>query len=230
MLIKYVGHSCFKIRDNDTGYSIVLDPYTDGSVDGYGKIVDSASEVLCSHEHDDHHGVEHINIEHMDESPFEITWIDTFHDPEKGALRGPNRIHIITSKRTGEKMVHYGDVGEKLDDLLTEENLALLKDADVAMVPVGGVYTYDRNEALELIEKTTPKLVLPMHYRSETLNFDFPHIDSIEKFLEESQKKGLKVFINKMFFIDTDEYKLDCDILALMPQNMQPGITKKKED
>ena len=229
MLIKYVGHSCCKIRDNDTGYSIVLDPYTDGSVDGYGKIVDSASEVICSHEHADHHGVDHITIEKMDESPFEVTWVDTWHDPEKGALRGPNRIHIITRKKTGEKLVHYGDVGEKIDDLLTEENLALLKDADIALVPVGGVYTYNRDEALELIERTTPKMVLPMHYRSETLNFDFPHIDSIEQFLDAAAKKGLKYSISQFFFIDTDEYQLDCDILALMPQNMKPGITKKED-
>ncbi len=228
MLIKYVGHACFKIRDNETGYSIVLDPYRHGSVDGYGKIVDSASEVLCSHEHADHHGVEHITVEPMDESPFDVTWIDTWHDPEKGALRGPNRIHIITRKKTGEKLIHYGDIGEKLEDLLTEENMALLKDADIALIPVGGVYTYDRNEALELIEKTKPKMVLPMHYRSQTLNFDFPHIDSIEQFMEAASKKGLKVNIAQWFFIDTDEYKLDCDILALMPQNMQPGITKKE--
>lgn len=229
MLIKYVGHSCFKIRDNDTGYSIVLDPYTDGSVDGYGKIVDSASEVLCSHEHADHHGVEHVKIEPMDESPFEVTWVDTWHDPEKGALRGPNRIHIITRKKTGEKLVHYGDVGEKIDDLLTEENLALFKDADIALVPVGGVYTYNRDEALELIERTTPKMVIPMHFRSETLNFDFPHIDSLEQFLDTANKKGLKINISQFFFIDTDEYQLGCDILALMPQNMKPGITKKED-
>lgn len=229
MLIKYVGHSCFKIRDNETGYSIVLDPYRYRSVDGFGEIVDVASEVLCSHEHADHHGIEHVKIEHMDESPFEVTWIDTWHDPEKGALRGPDRIHIITSKRTGEKLVHYGDVGEKTDDLLTEENLALLKDADVALVPVGGVYTYNREEALELIERTSPKMVLPMHYRSSDLGFGFPHIDSLEEFIETASTKGLKVGVSQLFFIDTDEYKLDCDILALMPQNMKPGITKKED-
>ena len=227
MLIKYVGHSCFKIRDNETEYSIVLDPYTYGSVDGYGKIVDSASEVLCSHEHADHHGVEHIQIEPKDESPYEVTWIDTWHDPEKGALRGPNRIHIITHKKTGEKLVHYGDVGETLDELLTDENLALLKGADIALVPVGGVYTYNRDEALELIRRTEPKMVLPMHYRSQTLNFDFPHIDSIEQFLEAASEKGLKINVGRTFYIDTDEVKLDCDILALMPQNIQPGVKKE---
>ena len=120
MIIKYIGHSCFKILDDETGYSIVLDPYRDGSVPGYGKIVDAASEVLCSHEHDDHAGREHIKIEPKDESPFMVDRIETFHDPEKGKLRGSDTIHIITNKATGEKLVHYGDVGEKIDDLLTD--------------------------------------------------------------------------------------------------------------
>ena len=220
MIIKYIGHSCFKILDDETGYSIVLDPYRDGSVPGYGKIVDAASEVLCSHEHDDHAGREHIKIEPKDESPFMVDRIETFHDPEKGKLRGSDTIHIITNKATGEKLVHYGDVGEKIDDLLTEENLALLKDADIALVPVGGVYTYNKHEAMELINRTTPKLVLPMHYRSKTFGFDFGHIDTIEEFIEFAAKEGKKVSVGQLWFINTGDVELDCDILALRPQNI----------
>ena len=220
MLIKYIGHSCFKIRDDETGYSIVIDPYKAGSVNGYHDIVDTASEVLCSHGHDDHHGVESIQLEPQDESPYEVSWIDSFHDPEKGALRGSNKIHIITHKKTGEKLVHYGDVGEILDDLLTEENLGPIKDADIALVPCGGVYTYDRFQALELIERTTPKLVIPMHFRSEQLGFDFPHIDSIEMFLDEAAKKGLKINVGQVCFVDNAQNDLKCDILALRPQNI----------
>ena len=218
MIIKYAGHSCFKILDDETGYSIVLDPFRDGSVPGYGKIVDVASEVLCSHEHDDHAGREHVTIEPKDDSPFKVEYIDTFHDPEKGALRGPDRIHVITNTKTGEKLVHYGDVGETLDELLTEENLALLKDADIALVPCGGVYTYNRQEALELINRTTPKLVLPMHYRSSTLGFDFGHIDTIEEFMEFAARAGKKVSISQMWFVNTGDVELDCDILVLRPQ------------
>ena len=220
MLVKYIGHSCFKIRDDETGYSIVLDPYRAGSVNGYHDIVDAASEVLCSHEHDDHHGVECITIEPKDESPFEVTWVDSYHDPEHGTLRGPDRIHIVTHKKSGEKLVHYGDVGETLDDLLREENLSKLKDADIALIPCGGVYTYDRFQALELIERTTPKLVIPMHFRSEQLGFDFPHIDSIEMFLEEAAKKGLQVNVGQVCFADNAQIDEKCDILALRPQNV----------
>ena len=181
MIIKYIGHSCFKILDEETGYSIVFDPYEPGSIKGFGDIKDTASEVLCSHEHFDHNYRNAIILEPKEESPYEVKWIDTFHDPKKGALRGNNRIYVITHKSTGEKLVHYGDIGEVLDDLLNEENLELLRNADIALVPVGGVYTYDRHEALDLIERTTPKLIFPMHYRSESAGFGLPNIDSIEK-------------------------------------------------
>ena len=104
MLIKYIGHSCFKIMDAETGYSIIIDPYRNGSVQGYHDIVDSASEVLCSHEHDDHHGVECVNIEPKDESPFEVTWVDSYHDPEKGALKNVSEISAV-----GHRVLHSGE-------------------------------------------------------------------------------------------------------------------------
>ena len=224
MIIKYIGHSCFKVRDEETGYSIVFDPYKPGSVRGFGAIKDSASEVLCSHGHDDHNGEECVTIEPKDESPFEVSWIDTYHDPEKGALRGTNRIYVITHRGSGEKLVHYGDIGERINDLLTEENLALLKDADIALVPVGGVYTYDINEALELIERTGPKLVLPMHYRSETARFGLPNIDSIENFMNAAAAKKHGISVGRVCFVDTREADIKGDILVLKPENMSPVI------
>ncbi len=219
MLIRYTGHACFKIRDNETGYSIVIDPYQPDSVPGFRRIVDTASEVLCSHDHFDHNHRESLQIEPAESSPFDITYIDTWHDPQKGALRGPNRIYIITDRRTGERLVHYGDIGEVMDDLLTEENMALLKDADVALIPVGGTYTYDADEALELIRRTTPKVAVPMHFRTETGYFGLSNIGSIEEFLTKAQKTGMKVMIAKVPFYDTEAYKLDDVILALRPQN-----------
>lgn len=219
MIIKYVGHSCFKIRDDETGYSIVFDPYRPGSVPGYGEIKDTASEVLCSHGHDDHHGDECIAVEPKDDSPFEVTWIDTYHDPVKGVLRGKNRIYIVTNKATGEKVVHYGDIGEKLSRLLTDANLELLKDADIALVPVGGTYTIDKDKALELIDKTTPKLTIPMHFRSEIAGFGYPNTDTIENFMNLAAKKGKKISVARVSFVNTGDIDLGCDILVLRPQN-----------
>ena len=222
MLIKYIGHACFKLRDGETGYSIVFDPYKAGCVKGFGTIKDAASEVLCSHDHGDHNGTECITIEPMEESPYEVKVIDTYHDAEKGARRGTNRIFVVTHKKSGEKLIHYGDIGEKLDDLLTEENLELLSGADVALVPVGGVYTYDKSEALDLIERTRPKLVLPMHYRADAAGFGLPEIGSIEDFLIEAAGRGHGISVGQMWFVETEDYNVDADILVLRPQNMQP--------
>ena len=62
MLIKYTGHACFKVRDIETGYSIVFDPYEPDSIPGLRKVVDSASEVICSHEHFDHNSRGSVRI------------------------------------------------------------------------------------------------------------------------------------------------------------------------
>jgi len=86
-------------------------------------------------------------------------------------------------------------------------------------VPVGGVYTYNRFEALELIDRTAPKLVIPMHFRSEVAGFDFPHIDSIEMFIDTAVKEGRKLSVSKISFINTGDIDLGCDILVLRPQN-----------
>ncbi|MBQ9272500.1 MAG: MBL fold metallo-hydrolase [Mogibacterium sp.] len=220
MIIRYTGHACFKIMDEKTGYSIMFDPYKPGSVPGFRDIKDIASEVHASHMHDDHFGIECVRLEKRGESPYKVEYIDTYHDPEKGAHRGENRIYIITDKTTGEKLVHYGDIGEKIDDLLTEENMALLGNADIALVPIGGTYTYDMDEALELINRTTPKLAMPMHYRSEIAGFGLPEIGTLEKFIDLASKSGKKVFVGRVSYINTGDIDLDCDILALKPHNI----------
>lgn len=220
MLIKYTGHACFKVRDNETGYSIVFDPYEPGSVPGYRDIVDSATEVICSHEHFDHNHRDSVRIFPAENCPYDIQFIDTWHDDKKGALRGPDRITIVTDRKTGEKLIHYGDIGEVLDDLLTEENAALLTGADIALIPVGGTYTYDADEALELIRRTSPKITVPMHFRSEAAGFGFDNIGSIENFLTKADAAGHKVRVSEVWFYDTAENDLDKCILAIRPENI----------
>ena len=220
MIVKYIGHACFKIMDAETGYSIVIDPYEPGSVPGFGEIRDVASEVLKTHEHFDHNYTDAVKIEAKDDSPFDVKSIDTWHDEVKGSKRGPNRIYVITNKKTGEKLIHYGDIGEVLGDLLAGKNEALLSGADIALIPVGGVYTYDKEEALDLIEKTKPKMVIPMHYRAEAAGFGLGNIGTIEEFLIAAAGRKHTISVGELYFIDTDATKLECDILALRPQNI----------
>ena len=221
MLIEYKGHSCFRIKDfEETGFKIVLDPYKDGSVPGYKKPENlTANLVLCSHQHDDHFGKEVcIMDEEAIENPFDIDTIESYHDPEKGKLRGSNTIHIMTLRSSGEKVVHYGDVGETVGDLLTEENLEKLKGADYALVPVGGVYTYDFDQALELIDRTQPKLAIVMHYHSNTYNCDYEHIGNVEDFAIHAMETCHQVQMVQYTYIDTVEDTINTEIIALKPE------------
>ena len=47
MKITYLGHSCFKVESR--GYVVVLDPYEEGSVPGYGPVREEADVLTVSH-------------------------------------------------------------------------------------------------------------------------------------------------------------------------------------
>ena len=72
-----------------------------------------------------------------------------------------------------------------------------------------------------VIDRTTPKLVLPMHYRAEAAGFGLPDIDSIENFVKDAVGRGHGISLGKVWFINTAEYDIDADILVLRPQNIK---------
>ena len=163
--ITWNGHSCFTIEKD--GFSIVFDPYGPNTVPGLAPLSLTADMVLCSHEHSDHGYTDAVTLKHSGtKNPFSITKIDTWHDPEQGALRGPNRIHILEAD--GLRIAHLGDLGCTLEP----GQMELLKDLDAIMIPVGGYYTIDAAQARTLVEAVKPRIVIPMHYRSETFGYD----------------------------------------------------------
>ena len=60
------------------------------------------------------------------------------------------------------------------------EILEKLKDVDLMLIPVGGFFTVGADEAYEIVEKTGPKAVVPMHYRSD--KFGFGVLSTLEPF------------------------------------------------
>ncbi len=170
--LKWHGHSCFSVTADD--YTIVLDPFADGSVPGLPNLELHANCVLCSHQHSDHGCTDVVTVTEQENSPFRVLKIDTFHDDEQGAKRGPNRIHILEA--CGMRIVHFGDLG----CMLTSEQIDLLKKADVVMIPVGGFYTIDADQAKEIVSILGPNVVIPMHYRSDS--FGYPVIGRLEEF------------------------------------------------
>ena len=176
MKITWIGHACFKIEEG--GCSIVVDPYDDNYVPGLKPVRESAQVVLASHDHGDHNAVKRVKVLPGGEGPFAIGKIETYHDPEKGALRGRNTIHIFTAG--GKRIAHFGDIGCELE----KDQLDKLRGLDLAMIPVGGTYTIDALEAADLVARIQPAHVIPMHFRAENRKFGFDVIGTVRQFTD----------------------------------------------
>jgi L-ascorbate metabolism protein UlaG (beta-lactamase superfamily) len=182
MIITYYGHSLFALETAD-GHTLVTDPF-DASV-GYvmGRL--QGDVVTVSHEHHDHN-----NTSLVDGSPIvirgegiyeplpnvRVTGIPSFHDEEQGARRGRNTLYLM--EMDGLRLLHLGDLGHGLN----QAALNAIGRIDILMVPVGGYYTIDFNQAVVLCQALNPRIILPMHYRT-TASGRLP-IATVEDFLK----------------------------------------------
>lgn len=162
--ITWLGHACFKVEFGD--YAVVIDPYQDNYVFGFGVVRETAQMVLCSHDHADHNYIEAVKVVPKEPAPIHVDTISVFHDDHEGSLRGKNTIHILDD---GElRVAHLGDIGCEL----TAEQKEKLSGLDAVMIPVGGYYTIDAVQAKKLVDEIRPRVVIPMHYRGEKFGYD----------------------------------------------------------
>ena len=180
MLIQHIGHAEFLIT-LESGFRIVTDPY-DAST-GYPVRKIEADGVLVSHHHHDHDAVENVAghpqvIDYAGLHTFApgitATGILADHDDAEGAKRGKTLLFLLEAEDL--RLIHLGDLGTLLD----AGQLDALGRADVLMIPVGGFYTIGAAQAKEVVEQLDPRIVIPMHYRTE-YNADWP-IDPVEEF------------------------------------------------
>lgn len=133
------------------------------------------NRVLCSHGHFDHSAVELTALLPEAPSPFTVRTVETFHDDQGGALRGPNTIHILSAR--GLAVAHLGDLGHQL----SPAQVAAIGPLDALLIPVGGVYTVDARGAKAVCEALKPKRVIPMHYCHAP--YGMPNVAGVEDFL-----------------------------------------------
>ena len=186
MEITWYGHSCFRLRGK--GATVVTDPYS-GEY-GYTLPRIRADIVTISHHHPDHDYVRGIkgNPKVVD-GPGEyeirgvfITGIPTFHDRRRGRDRGSNTVFLFDIDDL--RVCHLGDLGHVLD----QSQVEVLGDIDVLLIPVGSVSTINAAQAAEVVSLLEPKIVIPMHYKTEVLTLK---LDPVDKFLKEMGVGGL---------------------------------------
>jgi L-ascorbate metabolism protein UlaG (beta-lactamase superfamily) len=181
-VIQWNGHSCFTIT-NQNGTKIVTDPFPDGI--GYKVPELTANIVTVSHDHFDHNNLAMIksNFEAIRErgqfnvKSIKIKGTKTYHDTENGALRGENTVY--TYNIDGVNVCHLGDLGHEL----TAEQIKSIGKVDVVMIPVGGYYTIEPDVAAKVVNQLNPKVVIPMHYKTDALIDDFGPVSKVDSFL-----------------------------------------------
>jgi len=216
--IKWMGHATFEITTS-RGMTLIVDPWYDQNPSNSKKVeeVEKADVVLLTHDHFDHLGdaaallkktgatmvgqpevMEKMKQEGVSPDQVvygtgmnvggtveiqgvKITMVQAFHSAVSGDPAG----YIITLE-DGKVIYHAGDTGI----FSSMELLGQIYGIDVALLPIGSVFTMDPLQAVYALNLLKPGTVIPMHYGT------FPILEqSAEKFARLASEKapGVKV-------------------------------------
>lgn len=184
MDITWLGHSCFRIKGKEV--TVITDPCHPSL--GYSLSRLQANIVTLSHFHPGHSYTQAITGEYkVIKGPGEyelketfITGIATWHDAVQGQKLGKNTVYLL--EMDSITLCHLGDLGHLPDSELIED----MGDIDVLFLPVGGVSTIGGSTAAEIVRRLTPKVAIPMHYKTPALKKD---LEPVDKFLKEAGVK-----------------------------------------
>lgn len=216
MKVKWYGHAAFLIT-SDLGAKIMTDPYEPGAFGGaiaYGPIPDQADIVLVSHDHADHNFVQGLKGKpqvikgtgsHKVKN-LEFKGFAAYHDGRKGSERGQNTIFCFCVD--GVKICHLGDLGHVPSDPEAKQ----IGPVDLLLMPVGGVYTIDPAQATQTAQKLSPKIVIPMHYKTPRCGFPLAVVEDFT-----SGKAGVKKIKDSEVEIKKESLPQYTEIVVLQP-------------
>ena len=193
MEIKWLGHASFEIKVNEK--VIYIDPY-------FGEYKDKADIILISHGHYDHSSAEKVEDVMVDDTiilttkdvasqldgtamsigdkkeidDIKIEAVPAYNIGKSFHPKGSGLGFIIEADK--KKVYFAGD-----SDLIPE--MKKIK-ADVVLLPVGGTYTMNAEEAAEAVLAIRPNIAIPMHFGSGIVGT----IDDAELFKEKVEEKS----------------------------------------
>lgn len=188
MKITWLGHAKVVLAGAES--TVVIDPY-DASV-GYPMDTPRADIVAVSHSHHDHSDVSSVpGTPEVINQPgkyrvggVKIKALSSFHDDQGGAQRGENLIFVVEME--GLRICHLGDLGHMPD----EDLLPSLRNMDVMFIPVGGHYTIDAAQAVELIQMAKPRIAVAMHYKTDVCHVDVAGIEALQSVTKVQHIRG----------------------------------------
>jgi len=205
--VEWLGHSCFLVTG--THVRIIIDPFEADSRFRYPPVTAAADLVLVTHEHFDHNNSDAVGGSPSVmrgpgewKSPIHIRGLEASHGPKRG------KTAIYVFQVDGLNFCHLGDLGE----IPSAELARQIGSVDVLMIPVGGVYTIDHSGADEVLRILKPRLVLPMHYKTESVGLP---LDPVSKFTR--GKTNVRAENSSTISIDKDNLPASTTIVVLAP-------------
>lgn len=182
--IKWFGHASFKFVDQNGNKIYYVDPFALGALS-----LSKGDLIFITHAHYDHCSFEDVNKILKDDSiliapPDCLSMIDVKN--EKQPVE-PNKNYEVREFKfstipayninknfhpkennwvgyifnlNGKKIYHTGDT-----DFIPEMNNLKSLNLDIAMLPIGGTYTMDVDEAIQAANAIRAKVTIPMHYK-----------------------------------------------------------------
>ena len=181
MLVSWYGQSAFLVEGSKT---VLLDPFGPVHEAFAGRGLEfryppiaavSADLVLVTHEHADHNAAEvaadatptiRSTAGTLDSPVGEVVAIASEHDDVAGTARGPNTIFCFSLD--GLRICHLGDFGQRA---LRPGQRQAIGDPDVLFVPDRRRPDGRRDCRCRPRRSIGPRLVVPMHYRTDAVNF-----------------------------------------------------------
>jgi L-ascorbate metabolism protein UlaG (beta-lactamase superfamily) len=181
--IRWFGHNCFRIRAREA--IVLMDPV--GKKTGYSPSKQTADIVTVSHKDPESSNLQMVKPEYaLIDGPGEyelhaifISGMRSYHDNVKGAERGYNTVFEVDID--GLRIVHLGDLGHPLNDDAVEA----LSNIDILFAPAGGGggTTLSAAEVAEAVGNISPKMVIPMQYRTAMGDKDHEEVEAFCKHL-----------------------------------------------
>jgi len=104
--------------------------------------------------------------------------------PRKEEISKENNIYTVEAE--GIKICHLGKFAQKE---LTPDQLKIINEVDILMIPIGGGEVVDSAEAVKIMAQIEPKIIIPMYYRIPKLKIK---LDTLDKFLKALGVKTLE--------------------------------------
>lgn len=198
MKIQWLGHSAFRLEES-TGTVIVTDPYHEDIV-GYSMDFTECDAVALSHDHKDHNNLDAVSKDAIvigDIGAYEIKGVHILgirsSHGYKSVKRGDNIIYKF--RMDGVEICHMGDIGAPCN----VETLEAIGSCNILLIPIGGKYTIDAEEAKVYVDQIMPDIVIPMHYKDKKSILD---IDKLDQFLRLFEDEDI---------IESDRDQMDFD-------------------